>query len=267
MCCPIESLKLQTPVVDLTRIRDDELVSKGFSVSSTMDVRVLCLGEGTDDMVDYGWIIDANTRDKVWKMKRHDTEHAGGAKKNRRSSEVITLDKGEYIAYYTTDGSHAYHDWNSAPPQEEDLWGISIWATDEADLGKIKLFDPEDFKRKNSLLEILMVRNDEYIRETFTLDEDTRIRIMAMGEGSDGDMYDYAYIKDEDGRRVWEMEYRETDHAGGARKNREINESIRLSKGTYRVTYKSDGSHSYGRWNSSPPADEEMWGIIILKDN
>lgn len=263
---PYREPKTASPVVNLTRVRDDELVSKGFTVKSTMDVRILCLGEGNDDLVDYGWIMNANTRDKVWKMKYYDTDHAGGARKNRRASEVITLEKGDYIVYYTTDGSHSYNDWNSSPPQEGDLWGISLWATDEADLNKIETFEPEDFKRENSLLEILMVRDDEYIRESFTLDEDTRIRILAMGEGSDGDMYDYAYIKDEDGRRVWEMEYRETDHAGGARKNREVNESIKLPKGTYRVTYKSDGSHSYARWNASPPADEEMWGIIILKE-
>ena len=263
---PYREPKTASPLVDLTRVRDDELVSKGFTIKSTTDIRVLCLGEGSDHLVDYGWIIDANTREKVWKMKQYKTDHAGGAKKNRRASEVITLDKGDYIAYYSTDDSHSYNDWNSSPPQEEDLWGLSIWATDEADLNKITLFEPEEFKRENSLLEILMVRDDEYIRETFTLDSETRIRIMAMGEGSDGDMYDYAYIKDEDGRRVWEMEYHDTDHAGGARKNREINERITLDKGTYRVTYKSDGSHSYNRWNASPPSDEEMWGVIILKE-
>ncbi len=263
---PYREPKTASPLVNLTRVRDDELVSQGFKIKSTMDVRILCLGEGSDHLVDYGWIIDANTREKVWKMKQYKTDHAGGAKKNRRTSEVITLDKGDYIAYYSTDDSHSYNDWNSSPPQEEDLWGLSVWATEETDLNKIALFEPENFKRENSLLEILMVRDDEYIRETFTLDSETRIRIMAMGEGSDGDMYDYAYIKDEDGRRVWEMEYHDTDHAGGARKNREINERVTLEKGTYRVTYKSDGSHSYNRWNASPPSDEEMWGVIILKE-
>ena len=263
---PFKQPKTATPIMSLTKVRDNETFSQGLRVKSDVDVRVLCIGEGTDEMVDYGWIVDANTRERVWKMDRYDTDHAGGANKNRRVSEVISLDKGEYIVYYTTDDSHAYREWNSTPPHERDLWGISVWATDEKDLGKLETFDAAEFKRDNALVEILMVQNDEYVRESFTLDRDARVRILAIGEGSDGDMYDYAYIKDEDGRRVWEMEYDETDHAGGARKNREVNQRITLEKGTYKVTFKSDGSHSYGRWNATPPSNQEMWGIVILKE-
>lgn len=263
---PFKEPKTASPIVDLTKVRDHETVSQGLKVKSDVELRVLCLGEGNDSMVDYGWIINANTRERVWKMDRDDTDYAGGAKKNRKISEVITLKKGDYLVYYTTDGSHAYREWNSSPPREGDLWGISIWATNEKDLDKVETFDASDFKTKNALVEILMVQNDEYKRESFTIDSDTRVRVLALGEGSDGDMYDYAYIKDDTGRRVWEMEYYDTDYAGGARKNREISQLLTLEKGTYTVTYKSDGSHSYGRWNASPPSDQEMWGIVILKE-
>ncbi|MEP1096867.1 MAG: hypothetical protein ABJG78_17245 [Cyclobacteriaceae bacterium] len=259
--------KTLKPLVDLTRVRDDELLSKGFSIKREMDVRVLCLGEeGSDGMADYGWIMNANTRDKVWQMKEYRSDHAGGASKNRKVSEVITLPAGDYIVYYSTDGSHAYNDWNSTRPHEEEMWGITIWATDESDLRNVTAFEPSEFVNKNSLVEILMVRDDEYIRESFTLDEDTDVRILAIGEGSDGDMHDYGYIRDESGRTVWEMEYRDSDHAGGSSKNREFNERLTLRKGTYRVTYRSDGSHSYGRWNASPPSDPEMWGLQIVKE-
>ncbi|MEP5613006.1 MAG: hypothetical protein ABJP45_12195 [Cyclobacteriaceae bacterium] len=264
---PFREPKTLKPLVDLTRVRDDELLSKGFSIKRGMDVRVLCLGEeGSDGMADYGWIMNANTRDKVWKMKEYRSDHAGGARKNRKVSEVITLPAGDYIVYYSTDGSHAYNDWNSARPHEEEMWGISIWATDESDLKNVTAFEPSDFVNKNSLVEILMVRDDEYIRESFTLDQDTDVRVLAIGEGSDGDMHDYGYIRDESGRTIWEMEYRDSDHAGGSSKNREFNERLTLKKGTYRVTFRSDGSHSYGRWNASPPSDEEMWGLQIVKD-
>lgn len=258
--------KIATPILDLTRIGDDELVSRGISIKSSMDVRVLCLGEGSDDLVDYGWIINANTREKVWKMKSYKTDQAGGAEKNRRVSEVITLDKGDYIVYYSTDDSHSYEDWNSAPPREGDLWGISLYATKEADFSNVETFDPRKFVSKNTLTEILLVGDDERISETFTLDKTTRIRILAIGEGSDDDMHDYAYIRDESGRRIWEMDYRDTDHAGGARKNRSVSQTLTLERGEYQVTYRSDGSHSYKRWNSSPPSDQEMWGVIIMEE-
>ena len=263
---PFKAPKTMSPVVDLTRIRDDETVSQGIRVKEIVDVRILCLGEGTSTMVDFGWILNANSREKVWKMRLHDTDHAGGAEKNRKISEVITLDKGDYIVYYTTDDSHSYNDWNSTQPHEPKMWGITLWATKDSDVSKIESFNPSEFRSKNSLAEILMVRDDEYIRESFTLDRDGDVRILALGEGSSGDMYDYGYIRDETGRTIWEMDYYDSDHAGGARKNREFNEKISLRKGTYSVTYRTDGSHSYGDWNASPPPNEEMWGILILKD-
>lgn len=265
---PYREPKTITPLVDLTRIRDDKLVSQGISIQRDMKVRILSIGEGTGDgsMADYGWIMDANTREKVWTMPYSRTDYAGGASKNRKASDVITLPKGDYIVYYATDDSHSYNDWNASRPHEKEMWGITVWAIDEADLGKATAFSPSSFVNKNSLVEILMVRDDEYIRESFVLDEDTRVRILAVGEGSSGEMYDYGVIKDESGRTVWEMEYRDTDHAGGANKNREISDQIFLEKGTYKVIYRTDGSHSYSRWNASPPSDQEMWGIMVLKE-
>lgn len=263
---PFKKPRIASPVLALTKVRDDELVSEGITLREDMELRVICLGEGSDDLVDYGWIVDADTRERVWEMKEYKAEYAGGASKNRRVSEVISLDKGDYIVYYTTDDSHSYEEWNSAPPRESDMWGITLLATKESDLSKISTFDPRDFKSENVIVEILRVGDDERISETFELDERTRVRILATGEGQNGDMYDYAYIRDEDGRRVWEMDYRDTDHAGGASKNRTVSEAITLEKGEYRVTYKTDGSHSYKRWNSSPPADQELWGVVILKE-
>ena len=260
--------KVAQPLVDLTQIRDDEFVSEGITLSRNMDVRVLCLGEegSSDRMVDYGWIMNAETREKVWEMDAWDAEPAGGADKNRMVEEKINLPAGDYIVYYVTDGSHAYRDWNATRPHEEDLWGISLWAVSESDISAVSKFNPDDYKNENVIAEITMVGNDKYLREPFTLDADTRVQIIGIGEGDDGDMYDYGYIKNEDtGRIVWEMRYRESEFAGGARKNREFNDSILLEKGSYRLVFESDGSHSYRRWNASPPRNPELWGISVLK--
>jgi hypothetical protein len=77
-------------------------------------------------------------------------------------------------------------------------------------------------------------------------------------------MYDYGWIENERGRIIWELTPRKTEHAGGARKNRMFNDTILLAAGTYKVYYKTDDSHSYNRWNSSPPDHPEMYGITIL---
>lgn len=261
--------KTATPLVDLTQVRDDELVSEGLKVTSEVEVRVLCLGEasGNDEMVDYGWIINAVTREKVWEMDAWDAEHAGGADKNRMQQERIKLAPGEYIVYYVTDDSHSYRDWNASRPQEDDLWGISIWATNDADINKVSTFEPKAYKSANVIAEITMVGNDEYIKRTFDLDQDTKVRIIGLGEGTDDEMHDFGYIKNMDtGKIVWEMRYRNSDYAGGARKNREFNETMTLEKGSYRIVYESDGSHAYRRWNADAPRDPERWGISIVKN-
>ncbi len=93
------------------------------------------------------------------------------------------------------------------------------------------------------------------------------MRILGIGEGSGGDMYDYGFIKNMDtGKIIWEMDYRNSEHGGGARKNREFNETMMLEKGTYRVYFETDGSHSYRRWNDDPPSNQELWGITVLKE-
>ncbi|MFO7446853.1 MAG: hypothetical protein R6W90_10835 [Ignavibacteriaceae bacterium] len=254
------------PLVELTKVGDNESVSQGFSLSKDTKLRVLCLGEGVgdEDMADYGWIIDADSRKIVWKMEEDRSEHAGGADKNRMIDEEITLRKGNYIAFYSTDDSHSYFDWNDAEPYDKSRWGITIWTVNESDKQGISLFNEKDFKSKNVAGEIVRVRDNDFESREFTLDKETKIRIYAIGEGVRSSMADYGWIEeDATGKTVWEMIYRKTDHAGGASKNRMINEVITLPKGKYRIYYETDGSHSYRDWNSAPPDDQERYGITL----
>jgi hypothetical protein len=63
------------------------------------------------------------------------------------------------------------------------------------------------------------VGDDERKRKSFTLDKDSEVRIYAIGEGRDHEMYDYGWIEDaKSGKAVWEMTYHMTEDAGGAGK-------------------------------------------------
>jgi hypothetical protein len=89
---------------------------------------------------------------------------------------------------------------------------------------------------------------------------------MALGEGSDGRMHDFGWIKDvKSGRTVWEMDYYGTENAGGASKNRMVTTSLKLEAGQYRVYFETDGSHSFRGWNADAPNDPQSYGIRILK--
>ncbi len=76
-------------------------------------------------------------------------------------------------------------------------------------------------------------------------------------------MYDYAWIEDRSGKKVWEMDYRMTEQAGGDRKNRLADEVIHLDAGEYEVYYRSDDSHSFSEWNADPPYDAAHYGVTV----
>ena len=63
------------------------------------------------------------------------------------------------------------------------------------------------------------------------------------------------------------MNGREGVNAGGAEKNKMIDETINLKPGNYIVYYATDGSHSYNDWNAASPYDPERWGITIWTDD
>ena len=251
-------------IADLTRLGDHESRSKSFTLKKGMDVRIYALGEGRDrEMSDYGWIVDASTRKKVWKMEYDATNHAGGDKKNRLADKVIHLEKGSYVVHFVTDDSHSYRNWNSSPPFDPEHWGITISAVGEQ-------FDPKDVtafeehEKPSALASILRVGDDERRRQEFALTKTSDVHIYSVGEGRDGEMYDYAWIEDaHSGKTVWKMKYRMTDPAGGASKNRMFDGTITLSAGKYVVFYETDDSHAYDDWNDTPPDDPEGWGVTV----
>jgi hypothetical protein len=261
----IEEALEKNRIVDLTKAEDHEFLSRGFTLKRPMDLRIYAVGEGSDGrMYDYGWIVDARTRRKVWTMEYDRTEQAGGAEKNRVTREVVPFDEGSYIAYFVTDGSHSYEDWNASPPYDREGWGLSVFGAGE----RFRRRDvvPYEEGERGAVARIDRVRNGRSEQKPFTLDRRTTVRIYALGEGSDGRMYDYGWIENvESGRVIWEMTYRMTDHAGGAEKNRMFDGTLVLEPGRYELHYVTDDSHSYGSWNGARPYDPASWGIAVYE--
>jgi hypothetical protein len=252
-------------LVDLTRARDNDDLSQAFKIDKDMSLRVVCLGEWSGDFVDYGWIEDASTGRTVWELTYRNSEHAGGATKNRMFDGIVKLSRGAYVARYTTDGSHAYRDWNDSPPYDPEAWGLAIYPTGDFDKSKFHLIDEEQAEKSADVL-VRMTRLGDNVRkrEKFTLDRQTRIHIYAVGEGDPDEMFDYGWIiNDRSGKSIWEMTYRNTEYAGGARKNRMFDDSIILDPGTYEVYFITDGSHAFNDWNSAKPRDPASWGITV----
>ncbi len=116
-----------------------------------MNLQIYAIGEGRDgEMFDYGWIVEAKTRKKVWEMRYRDTEHAGGSQKNRMFDDVVQLDKGSYLAYFVTDDSHSPYTWNSPPPYDPARWGMTIRVA-EADKKYVKKFEYKGFEESSDI--------------------------------------------------------------------------------------------------------------------
>ena len=256
----------KVPVLELTKVRDDEYLSSGFTLLKPLNLHIYALGEGRDDeMFDYGWIIDAKTRDTIWEMTYRRTDNAGGAAKNRIFDGIVPFQPGNYIVYYVSDDSHAWRDWNTSPPFDPESWGITIDVMDENFReGDIKPYEPE--KDPSILAQLVRIDDHAYRNAKFSLAADGFVHVYAIGEGKDGQMYDFPWIEDANtGKVVWEMTYRQTERAGGAKKNRQFDDKIFLPAGDYVVYYESDDSHAFNDWNDRPPRDPFNYGVTITK--
>ena len=253
-------------IVSMIGVGDHQLRSEGFTLKRPMDVRIYALGEMSgDQMVDFGWIVNATSRKRVWAMTADNTEPAGGADKNRVYDAVLRLTPGNYLVSYRTDDSHSYSDWNAAPPPEQRYWGVSVFPAS----GRLNRNDVAKYERTRPsgdvIAKLAPLGDDENARASFQLPATTRVQVYALGEGRDGEMFDYGWIEDANGRTVWKMKFEDTEPAGGAEKNRVFEGIISLPAGSYVVHYASDGSHSYTSFNDDPPDDPVAWGITVFR--
>jgi hypothetical protein len=252
-------------LVSMTQTSDQCSLSKGFRVTKPVTLHVYALGEGHKEeaMYDYGWIIDARTRKRVWEMDPAKTQYAGGAQKNRRMVDKLTLPAGDYIAYYVTDGSHSPSDWNAAPPCDPLLYGLTLSVPSDAELSHVALADIKEAGKV--LAELVRVRNERSPATSFTLNSAQKVRVYALGEGDGDELADYGWIEEaSSGKIVWSMEKEQLHHAGGAYKNKLADVVISLPKGAYTLRFKTDDSHAYGRWNADPPRDQDRYGITVF---
>ena len=249
-----------------TKLGDHEFRREGFTLSAPATVTVRAIGEGQKgaECLDCSWIVDTRTRQRVWETSWHGARPAGGAKKNVQTEADVRLEKGTYILYAITDDSHSMADWNEAPPFDPLNWGVSLSIRDEREREAFTLSPV--LEKGQVIVRLTRMGDNESRSEGFTLKADAKVRIYAFGERSNSrrSMADYAYIVDAKTRsKVWTMDVDRTSHAGGASKNRYVDEVISLPKGSYVVTYETDDSHAYNEWNDDPPFDKENYGITI----
>jgi signal transduction histidine kinase/ligand-binding sensor domain-containing protein len=99
----------------------------------------------------------------------------------------------------------------------------------------------------------------------FNLKEPTEILIAGMGEIRSDERYDWGWIENSAGEKIWDMNFGNTVNDGSnARVRLEV---IKLNAGNYRLRYRSDDGYSYGHWNRPAPLHADLWGIQLRKMN
>jgi len=121
----------------------------------------------------------------------------------------------------------------------------------------------------NDITKITKVGDSQNLSAEFEVENTGNYLVITAGEGNEDDfptMWDYGWLEDSHNKILWGMqEFDSTFHLGGALKNRMQIDLLQLNPGKYSLNYKSDDSHSFGKWNEQPPAVPDFWGIRIFK--
>ena len=251
-------------LLELRPAGENAWLTKGFRCSRPVRMHLYAVGEGARKgrMHDSAWILDARTRRRVWEMGPDNARYAGGDSRNLRAVETLTLPAGEYLACFASDGSHSPADWNGAPPCDPLRHGLTLSLPEDGDRAAVTRIDLRQQERV--VARIAPVGSGEDRTEAFDLKAATTLRVHALGEQDDEVLADEGWIEEAPtGKRVWSMPDAVLQPAGGASKNRLVDELVSLPAGAYRLRYRTDGSHAYGDWNARPPREPEHYGITL----
>ncbi|HEV8537540.1 MAG TPA: hypothetical protein VGR15_01350, partial [Bacteroidota bacterium] len=294
-------------IIELKDFTQAEVKNGGFTLPSGGNVHIRALGAAGEkgnlfsksNMFAYGWIINADTRELVWKMDRNNTKKEAD---DRRFDDEVSLPAGSYEVYYSAHGyvsgsSFSRFDINIDRRKEnfdggnskrrgffgwfeeffgDDLakewnrrakaWGIEL-SVDERWSAVSMFAPPKDFPRV--VFKATKLGENEHIRQQFTLSKPTALRIYALGEMDNSDhLADYGWITNAKSRkRMWQMQRADHMSAGGAKKNQKFDEVVEFPAGEFTLYYITDDSHSYLDWNQPPPDDPLNYGITLMATN
>jgi hypothetical protein len=188
-------------VVTLRGDGGQKFLQAGFILSRPTLLDIYAEGEARENgEFDAGWIVNADTHEKIWKLTWRDSAPAGGAEKNRMAHVSKTLPAGRYAAFYATDDSHDSSQWNAAPPHDPQAWGLLIRLMEaEAGAGtsaaaSVKSFAYEHVPVNATIVALTKVGDGESRSRGFTLNRAMDVRIYAIGEGRPDRLVDYGWI-------------------------------------------------------------------------
>ncbi len=242
------------------RAREDNI----FLVSKPTTISIYSAGELCESTCDYAYVKDIESDATVWRMTEENSKSAGGSKANRIFEGDVTLQPGTYEIGYVTDSGHDFYGWHHNPPLDPTAWGVYVGLVDGSSRDGIHSLDL--WGEQQPLIQISRVKDNEEFERFFEVSQPTLVFLSAMGElSSSGSRYDFADLtRMNTGRSIWTMSYEESKPAGGHSNNRLEESFIKLDPGSYKLTYKTDGSHSFEHFSNGTPRNKERWGVALF---
>ena len=127
-----------------------------------------------------------------------------------------------------------------------------------------------------SLAAITQVPDAQKRKKTLKLSQTTQLLLLTVGElGPVDTLYDYGWMADETGTKIWSSETGNHSNAGGYFDRNFIQlDTLTLAAGNYTLYYKTNEKHAYNNWadcgcvptdyNSTAPMVKDWWGIQVL---
>lgn len=262
-----------TMVID--DVDQSELKKVDFKVTAPVRIAIDAAGSYTSaeetepsDMTVYGWILDSNSREVVWKM-----QDAPVRVNNTLVSVVDTvmIQPGNYSAYFTSYGNYVNEsrgrilgirygrDWIS----DAGNWHfvLQVVSPDEEDL--VVVGEPEPVNNPLQIWTTGPVKAAGTLQYVFDVTDDVELEVYSIGEHCKtpcdfGGIMDYI-----SGDTLWTLSLENGTYAGGRQENIGFRGTVSLGPGTYRAFYQTDHGHSYRNWAANPPFDPEGWGMTI----
>ncbi len=251
----------ENPIWSTGPVGSREMRTFLFRVRQKVSIQIYAIGELCNTGCDYGWIEDARTGEKEWMMDWENTRAAGGMENNRTFDGFVDLAPGIYRAVYRTNGAHSVSRWEANPPYDPDGWGMTIYGAAETIVSE---FDP--WIHSEPFIRLTGVGNNEHRMAQFSVNDTVCILISSLGEiTSRGQLYDYAWLEDnESGEIVWKMSRENSLPGGGDKSNRVETAFIDVAPGAYTIHFKTDGGHAFDNWSLSKPSHPERWGVAVF---
>ena len=284
---PVDPWAFGQPLVDQLGLGDSQLAETRIVIEDSLDVILYAMGEmaSSNQRYDWGWIQREGGGETIWEMTWDDSMPAGGDSDNREAKAILRLGPGTYIASFKTDGSHSFESFNRSRPRNPERWGMAIFALDpdqlesagvrveeiEREAPSAESVNPsgsalEDIDSSRFLVRSTELGNQADVTSRFTLEDSTRVVIMALGELTSSSQYDYGWLENAStGATIWEMTWDSSSPAGGDDSYRRVRQEMMLVPGSYVARFQTDGSISYEGFGSDVPENPQDWGIAIFK--